>query len=524
MYKALIADDEIWVASLIKKSVDWEAFGIEIVGETHDGEDAFNKILSLKPDIVITDIRMPGISGLELMEKVRLLGLSVEFIILSGYNSFEYAKEAIKYSAVSFILKPLEPEELEQALTVAIERITKNSSNNVGSVAINQIDDLRYSFLLKSLYSEQMSAPAIPLEEINKKYSCNFSYGSFFVVIAYLNRPIEQNKIAQFTSVSNKLLKSNVSDHYCLYDNSRFIILINTCFSPDDNYDNLTQLLLEKLDNLSRADNIEIVLAKGSTEGSFSNINQSFKSANRLLRNRFTQGFRRLYKPNNNSSNNVHMRMLLSKELQITTMIETFQTVELEIYLNNLIDQTTELSLDAEKLFFVLERIFDVYTRSIDRMGIANFKSFSSISDFWKEIDACNTKCELKKCLRKTLIEPIKEYYLEQLNQDVHITAQIKAYIGKHYKENIRLIDIADHLCRNPSYIGSVFKKDIGIGFNEYIASYRIDISKTYLLEPGFSISQIADMVGFSDVRHFSKTFKKIVGITPAEYRKKSIR
>ncbi len=524
MIKALIADDEIWVASLIRKSIDWETFEIEIVGEAHDGEDAFNKILSLKPDIVITDIRMPGISGIDLMEKVRLSGLSVEFIILSGYNSFEYAKEAIKYSAVSFILKPLEPEELEQALTVAIERIAKNSASTARADVNGQVEELRNSFLLKSLYSEHLSLPAIPLEEINTKYCCKFSYGNFFVVVAYLSQPLNQSSLDQFISVSDKLLKPMVSCHYCLYDNSRFIILINTSFSPDDDYDNLTKQLLEKLCNVCRADKLDIVMSIGPMEGTFSNINQSFKIANHLLRNRFTQGFGRIYKQNSDPSSNVHMRMLLNKELQIATMIETFQTFELELYLNNLIDQTIELSSDAEKLFFVLERVFDVYTRSIDRMGISDFKSFGLCSNFSEIIDSCNTKSELKKTLVQILIEPIKQYYIEQLNQDVHITARIKAYIGKHYKENIRLIDIADHLCRNPSYIGSVFKKDIGIGFSEYISTYRVDVSKTYLAEPSFSISQIADMVGFSDVRHFSKTFKKIVGITPAEYRKKSIR
>lgn len=124
MYKVLIADDEFWVAALIRNSIDWDTMGLELIGEASDGEEACEKILSLHPDIVITDIRMPGLNGIELMEKIRLMRLKVEFIILSGFDSFAYAQAAVKYNAVSFVLKPLDEEELRQALLMPLNAFT----------------------------------------------------------------------------------------------------------------------------------------------------------------------------------------------------------------------------------------------------------------------------------------------------------------------------------------------------------------------------------------------------------------
>ena len=123
MLKLLIADDEKTIRETIRSFINWEALDIEVVGTAKDGIEAYNMILDLYPDIVLTDIRMPGLSGLELIERMHKINKDMQFIILSGYNEFEYAKLAVKLGVKDYILKPVDPSEFSSTITGVITEL-----------------------------------------------------------------------------------------------------------------------------------------------------------------------------------------------------------------------------------------------------------------------------------------------------------------------------------------------------------------------------------------------------------------
>ena len=125
MYSVIVVDDETWILKLIRKIVDWESLGFQVMADASDGKTALQLIRDLKPDLVITDIRMPGLDGIGLIKATRELDIDSEFIIISGYSDFEYARCAVTYDAFGYLLKPLGKEEFKDVLQRVGERIGK---------------------------------------------------------------------------------------------------------------------------------------------------------------------------------------------------------------------------------------------------------------------------------------------------------------------------------------------------------------------------------------------------------------
>lgn len=525
MYKILIADDEFWVTALVRNSIDWTGMNLELAGEAEDGGEAYEKILRLRPDIVITDIRMPGLSGIELMEKVRLTDLKVEFIILSGYDSFAYAQAAMKYNAVSFVLKPLEEEELRQALQSAVERISSQQIiRQTASQAQSRQEEMRMEFLLRTVRSGDEENYALSLEGINQKYDCHFRDGHFFVMITHMERIPKPVLLQQITDASLRLLRDCAYDSYALQDGRRLILMINTAFTPSEDYTRLAKELFRCQDSLCRPAGIQLTAALGPVSNSWPLLHQSYEAAFCLLRNRLNDGWGRLYiwsKPKS-GHDNPHNRLSVRRELQLTTLMETFETEELEQNLNDITDQMLQISGKSSDLFSMLEQISKLYCQTAAQMCIGSQIGLLTAREYLERMEECDTIQQMKRSMRELFVLPLRAYYQEHARDETNISAQMKRYVSRHYQENIRLIDVANQLYRTPSYIGYIFKRDTGTSFSEYVAAYRINMAKTYLTDTQQTIAGVAEAVGFGDMRHFSKTFQKLVGMTPSAYRKKS--
>lgn len=183
MLKAIIADDEQKICQLIQKLIKWDEIGIEIVGTANNGLDAFELIFKHQPDIVITDIRMPGLNGLELIKKVKEHHLSPSFIIISGYRHFEYAHNALKYGVEDYLLKPIKKDELVATLVKISEHILLTSGRlenelRMKSILANNRDRLRQHFI-SSIVLESEKNTDLKMENINEEYQFKFIKGCF---------------------------------------------------------------------------------------------------------------------------------------------------------------------------------------------------------------------------------------------------------------------------------------------------------------------------------------------------------
>lgn len=184
MLKVLIADDEEKICQLIQKLIDWESLGMGIAGVANNGIEAFEMIENQMPDVVVTDIRMPGYDGLDLVKKTRELGLGVEFVIISGYRHFEYAQTAIKFGVSDYLLKPIRKDELTETLRkIKIRYEEKNEQityeERVRLAMKSDVERLRTTWFSNILYRERREQDNSCLEEINEQYYYKMQPGVF---------------------------------------------------------------------------------------------------------------------------------------------------------------------------------------------------------------------------------------------------------------------------------------------------------------------------------------------------------
>src|SRR5690554_3938573 len=178
MIRVVIADDETRICKLIIKLIDWDKLGMLIVGTASNGIEALELIQKENPDIVITDIRMPGYDGLDMIERAKGINSDLEFIIISGYGQFEYAKKAIEYGVKDFLLKPINKEELHRALLRVGDYIKKKD----GQMSLNDVNKIRNSFLNNLILFNSDNHREFSLEEINDNYHFKFQRGLFRIV------------------------------------------------------------------------------------------------------------------------------------------------------------------------------------------------------------------------------------------------------------------------------------------------------------------------------------------------------
>ena len=186
MLKAFIVDDEKKICLLLQNLIDWNQLGIQIVGVFNNGLDAYNNALEKSPDIIITDIRMPDIDGLELIRKIRENGIPSHFILISGYKEFKYAKTAMQYGVMNYLLKPINKDDLTRSLQSICKLIEEDNTvtQQKESLAISlkiSAPKVRHQFF-SEMYKENHDLPCC-IERINSEYLFHFSEGLFRIVL-----------------------------------------------------------------------------------------------------------------------------------------------------------------------------------------------------------------------------------------------------------------------------------------------------------------------------------------------------
>jgi two-component system response regulator YesN len=530
MITTLIVDDEIWVCQLIKKIVNWENMGFSLIGEAYDGIEALKFIKEKRPDFVVTDIRMPGLDGISMIKQAKEAGLNPCFIILSGYGEFEYAKDAIEYSALGYLLKPIDREELIKLLAKVKRHISydldKKRAEEKLVYSINQLKE-QYFYKLLSENSEGVSA-----DKVNGQYRTQFREGIFQTLIFKFdfnaNDDTLRNEIISNTLISTEELisselKNNCYEIVSLKMRNMVICILN--YSPDRyaTLKNDIEITFKKIENLLHKKNCFLTLGAGRSVNDLSQLPESFTWAQHSIVSRIVLGAGKIINVADKKYEVTEIKYLFpkSKEIKLTGYIEVF---------------------DVEKASEFIRDIFCIFYERKDISPFLAYRiAYEIIEIFFKSVERYNNNFETD-CIRKTkacedleecssiedilgfftnLLTIAKDYY-ENYRQHFNIKAIeiVKEYIHNHFQEEISLNDAAELVYLNPKYLSELFKKETGITFTDYIINYRLEVAKEYLEDARFNINEVAELVGYKDIKYFSKLFTKIVGISPSKYKK----
>ncbi len=534
MIRVLVVDDEIWVCQLIKKIINWEEIGFIIIGEAHDGFEALKKIKDEKPDLVLTDIRMPGIDGVTLIKKVQEHKLKTQFIIISGHSDFSFAQEAIKYGALGYILKPIDEEELIFFLQKIKEKIAsfneietiKQELGEKLSVSVNQ---LREQFFLK-LYSNEFKDTNLDIDGINKKYVFSFQNGIYQIVLyqidfkheIYRKRKINEIMLTNLARYISLVFQEECFENYVFFQDQRLIQIINYDIEKYDLIYKKFALLRKKINDDQKLEvGYELTISLGIAVNSIEKWGDSFELAQKGLYMRIAYNYGELI--------DIAKYPFLKCKIQDIFTIEDEKKVEGCIKncdIDNLILNThlilrkifSEKSIGSFLIVSVAKEILRIFSNELKRKGIYTEQIQQEQKRIEKEFENCYRIEHIEKYLVEIFKFAKENCHFQSRSRTEKIIDIVKKYVSEHYNEEVSLSAIADEVSLNQKYLGELFKKEVGVNFGDYLLQYRMDMAEVLLRDVKNRVNEVSYMVGYKDPKYFGKLFKKTTGLSPAEY------
>lgn len=534
--KVFLVEDEMVIRRGIKNSIDWEKEGYIFCGEASDGELAYPMIIKEKPDILITDIRMPFMDGLELCKLVKKELPNIKILILSGYDEFDYAKEAIRLGVTEYLLKPISSGKLLEALNGVSESIRREKEDK--DLVRKYMEEMRENTEHeKQKFFEQMIAGNLSMAdalETGKKYEMNLSAGMYNLLLFHFTLGKENRKSGELLGEAEYAIEKLTERLEYVFEFQRgvegwaFLLMADNEEQMSERVKELSKDLEEIMKNYST---IAYFGGIGQPVARLRELEESFREAERALAARFTMELNRII-----SVEDIRMAQNVDTldDIEITSFGEIEKTrTMLEKFLNNgaedEIDEFVDVyinELPEENLKSVLMRQYIIMDAYIVMMSFCE-----KIEGIEGEMQAQSE--ELKNSM-KTIqtLEEIKNYIRMLLKKIIGVRDTIsgrrysdiieiaKDQIRKTYmSDEISLNTIAAEVGMSPSYFSSIFSKEMGKTFVEYLTEIRMDRAKELLMCSSMKTSEIGYEVGYKDPHYFSYIFKKTQNCTPKEFR-----
>lgn len=506
--KVLIVDDEKIVREGLRHIIDWQELGFYICDEAGTGTEALKKIEQYQPDLVLLDIRMPNMYGTELMETARADGYNGNFIILSGYSDFKYAQSALHSGASFYLTKPIDEDELTDAVLHVKDKIITSSHRET---SLHQYRQKARVTILQDLLTGTEHNPALNYGELG------LSAPIYQVVIyeSYLPYTSSYN-FADLLRVTNQDNRS--FDHITI--SGQEVILLKGSFA------------LERFNSCLRHYEIgtqksspldTIFLTYGPTVSSISQIHESYKACTRLMQRRFfcdenqhVLSYEML--PQMNACKSIISNELgLSYSQQLVNYIMTCNRRRISEILTELKNQLYYCSDDIISIKYFLADIFLQIKQNITH-------TYSNT-----DIPFLHNSAILEMIEQKYYLYEILLYFTEQFDMIIRaigttsrdsVFDDILYYIDHTYAESLKLETIAPLFGYNSSYLGKLFSQKMGMTFNTYLDQLRIRHATELLTTTDMKVYEIASRVGYKNVDYFHQKFKKIMNQSPAEYRR----
>lgn len=534
--KVFLVEDEMVIRRGIKNSIDWEKEGYIFCGEASDGELAYPMIIKEKPDILITDIRMPFMDGLELCKLVKKELPNIKILILSGYDEFDYAKEAIRLGVTEYLLKPISSGKLLEALNGVSESIRREKEDK--DLVRKYMEEMRENTEHeKQKFFEQMIAGNLSMAdalETGKKYEMNLSAGMYNLLLFRFTLGEENRKSGELLGEAEYAIEKLTERLEYVFEFQRgvegwaFLLMADNEEQMSERVKELSKDLEEIMKNYST---IAYFGGIGQPVARLRELEESFREAERALAARFTMELNRII-----SVEDIRMAQNVDTldDIEITSFGEIEKTrTMLEKFLNNgaedEIDEFVDVyinELPEENLKSVLMRQYIIMDAYIVMMSFCE-----KIEGIEGEMQAQSE--ELKNSMKTSqTLEEIKNYIRMLLKKIIGVRDTIsgrrysdiieiaKDQIRKTYmSDEISLNTIAAEVGMSPSYFSSIFSKEMGKTFVEYLTEIRMDRAKELLMCLSMKTSEIGYEVGYKDPHYFSYIFKKTQNCTPKEFR-----
>jgi len=540
MIKVFLVEDEYAIREGIKKSVNWEANGYTLVGEAGDGEMAFPKIVKARPDILITDIRMPFMDGLELSRLVKKEIPNIKIVVLSGYDDFNYAKQAISIGVEEYILKPVSGENLLTELGKIADAINVERQDELAKDKyLRDMEEIRT--LAKQKFIHDMIDGKLSMQESLEKgrelgIDITAAYYSIVLFQAFPKNksgvPAEEEfDVAEYSGVSEEIysrIRETVSEspNVYLYEQVGDVL----CFlEKSDSLNDMNQNTQKGIDIIkeimsTKSDWIYFI-SIGKPVERIRDVNSSYRDASKRFAERYMLDESFIFYGENANSNvldigGIDIKMVSQKTifhfLRNGTLVEIDDLVS--EYFSSLGEEAMESRLFCQ---YVLMEALISGMAFLDSMNVSREKAASilgELSDPVRFVDSVDKAKDYITRILKVLIE-----YRNQVSDKKYteIIDKAREFIKAQYKnDEMSLQTVASYVNVSSNHFSAIFRKETGETFIDYLTKVRMDNAKDLLTCTSMKTSEIGFEVGYKDPHYFSYIFKKTIGMSPKEYRR----
>lgn len=493
----IVEDNPTTVLSLVK-TIDWDVMKCEVAGTAGDGESGGVMIRQLKPDIVLTDIRMPVKSGLDMIADVREDVPDCRFVIITGYDEFQYASQAIKLGVFDYLLKPIDNEEVMRTVRRAAA-VTRRQMEN--DVALEQAENLKMRAQLLTLLTND-SQRGQGVHELLAGAGLQFHTYYIMALQQTEERYFSQAVLNRVEAVLARRRMRTVT--LLLYD-------LAVIFVPrgDDGkgwHEEATELACDLFDELVNPVRIGV---SGLGQSSHA-IRQAYLQARRALwEAALRKGNRACVFYEDQGDGPVGQEHIADTQRQIDELIARAELTDCFAA-----EAARALAEQSGRQYSNLRAMMFLYTTGLRRrFGLSADEELDAVmSGIW----FVSTEEDVRLCLKE-----LNEAFLRRMDMPKQslLTRNALQYINLHAIEGIQLNDVADKLCVSANYLSALIRKETGVTFHEHMLEARMNVARSMLADPRILVEEVARAVGYGNYISFYNAFKRIEHMTPTEYR-----
>jgi len=512
-YKVFLVEDEITTREGIRDNVDWKSAGFEFCGEAPDGEIALPLIEATQPDLLITDIKMPFMDGLQLCKIIREHLPWTKIIIISGYDDFSYAQSAIKLGVTEYLLKPIGVQEMQQVLTKIASALDQEKSDRAYMKQLrSQVEDnlslLKEKFLLRLVSGGESSISAI---EQSQQMGINLVSRFYQVVLIKISnaanaKPFDYISSQQVEKWILEPISANQDILFFKKDIDEFVLIFkgNNLEELEQESAFLADLIQKDVESKAA---YRLVIGIGGAQQRLGDLHRSYSEA--------------LVKVRAESENYDISEMQTLERAAVINYLEKGNAENFDSFFDAYFRPLGEAALrsDLLKHYIIIDTIFTA-AQYISEMGGDVDQLIPEIHRGIEFLDTVKTLNEIRTETKKPLIAALA-YRDSQLNNDRATSInQAKTYINSHFSDsNLSLNEVAAQVNFSPNHFSAVFASETGENFRDYLSRIRVEQAKKLLRITNLKCAEVALRCGYNDPHYFSIIFRKNTGLPPQKFR-----
>lgn len=538
MLNAIIADDEKLVRVTLSKKFPWEENGVQIVGEAANGQEAYDLCAELRPDILITDIAMPLMDGIQLAHKINDELPFIKIVFFSGIEDFNTIKTAMDINVQGYILKPIRIQDMlhtikKVAYNISLETQAREKAQALQKSVMQNRELMQQLFLhewLAGCYKEERQISEklryFQMDSLLDTELCTvlLSLDDFYTNSRYVDEQGRQYLSNSVGILINELLSSTDSGNAFTIGDSRFGVIFNRNAHAAGR---LMELCEDIVANLAKVLHISSHIGIGRWVSSPTSLPSSMNEAEIALDSAVHRDMGPIldivdvYQAGNKSQNLQEANRLIHQETETlitavrrgdTEACQTAVKANFSIMHNLLADNLDICKSECIDILSEISLCINEFNKSIDEICGSKIAIFSAILQ-------CDSLTALQLYIQ-SMVDKISGYFFIRHNQqDSDVIDEITTLINRDFAEDISISSIADQVYLTPNYISMIFKKAKGYTIVDYITRLRIEKAKHLLSTTNLKIQEIAEQVGYSNPYYFSSVFKKKTGLQPKNYR-----